>query len=197
VIWVDRCDAVARNTEVKKHLIQFHLLKDEVAYKSEGQVMHHCVASYWQLKPSHRKIFSMRNSTTNERLVTIEVNGTTVTQARGLRNAEPTSEQKHILKRFYEAMGFSEPNFVGVAVNGAGIVNLANVARNVHMRPQINGLPIHIGQNGPSLFEYVTNLDVQMPMQYGHMREERPTVRIEGSVTREGLAALQQLMNGG
>lgn len=193
----DNGDAVARNTEVKKHLIQFHLLKDEVAYKSEGQVMHHCVASYWQLKPSQRKIFSMRNSTTNERLVTIEVNGTTVTQARGLRNAEPTSEQKHILKRFYEAMGFSEPNFVGVAVNGAGIVNLANVARNVHMRPQINGLPIHIGQNGPSLFEYVTNLDVQMPMQYGHMREERPTVRIEGSVTREGLAALQQLMNGG
>jgi hypothetical protein len=65
------------------------------------------------------------------------------------------------------------------------------------MRPQINGLPIHIGQNGPSLFEYITNLDVQMPMQYGHMREERPTVRIEGSVTREGLAALQRLMNGG
>ena len=187
------------NLQVEKHLIQFHLLKDETAYKSEGQVMHHCVASYWQLKPSQRKIFSMRNDTTNERLVTIEVNGNSVIQARGVRNAEPTSEQKHILKRFYEALGFSEPSHVGVAVYGAGIGvnNLQNLTRNVQLQPRTHGLPLHIGQNGPSLFEYVTNLDVQVPMQYDHTHEARPTVRIEGSVTREGLAALQQFMRGG
>lgn len=181
--------------DVESHLIQFHLLKDETAYQSEGQIMHHCVASYWSPRQSQRKIFSMRNATTNERLVTIEINDTTVTQARGLRNAAPTSEQQHILTRFYEAMKFSEPKFVGVAVPGV----LANIANNVqlNLQPQINGLQLNVGRNGPSLFEYVTNLDVQMPMQYGHMREERPTVRLEGPATREGLAALQQLMRGG
>jgi hypothetical protein len=35
----DNGNAVARNTEVKKHLIQFHLLKDEVAYKSSGALL--------------------------------------------------------------------------------------------------------------------------------------------------------------
>jgi hypothetical protein len=193
----DNGDAVARNTEVKKHLIQFHLLKDEVAYKSEGQVMHHCVASYWQLKPSQRKIFSMRNSTTNERLVTIEVNGNSVIQARGVRNAEPNDDQKYILKRFYEAMGFSERSYIGTYVLGAGVNNLQNLARNVQLQPRIDGLPLHIGPNGPQLFEYMTTLEVQTPMQYDHTHEARPTVRIEGSVTREGLAALQRLMNGG
>ena len=45
------------------------------------------------------------------------------------------------------------------------------------------------------LYQVINN--VQAPVQYGHLHETRPIVRIEGSVTREGLVALQQLMRVG
>jgi hypothetical protein len=189
---------VAAADRLEKHLIQYHLLKDEIAYKSEGQVMSHCVATYWDPSRTNRKIYSMRNATTGKRLVTIEVSDTQVVQARGYKNAEPTAEEKHLLTRFYEQMGFQEYKLVGTAVApGRGLgVRLNDFAA---VRPYENPLtllPLRIGHDGPPLFDHITSLDVSHDHHRGGFNNA-PTVRIEGIVNPQAIGELQRHLRRG
>ena len=84
-------------------------LLDEDAYKAEGALMHHCVASYWGGRST---IYSLREGTT--RLVTIEINAyDEIVQARGPANAPPTDEQAKVLAGIYERHGWKKQAILG------------------------------------------------------------------------------------
>lgn len=179
------------NKTIQTHLIQFHLLEDETAYKSEGQVMSHCVAGYWSPENKSRAIVSMRNVTTNERLLTIELNGTTVVQERGYKNREPTAAERNLLQRFYDEKGYTKYTLT------TGIGQGVRLADMVAVRPLDNplaNLNIGIGNNGARLFEHITSMDVSQDHRGGW---DNPSVRIEGIVSREGIAELQAQMRRG
>lgn len=77
-------------------------LLDQDAYKAEGALMHHCVATYWGGRSS---IYSLREGTT--RLVTIEIDAEgQIVQARGPSNAAPTEDQAKVLAGVYERHGW-------------------------------------------------------------------------------------------
>ena len=84
---------------------------------SEGQAMHHCVASY--IRSCARRATSiwslqMHNHEGSQRILTVEVrlSSKTICQARGKRNAMPVAKGRDILRRWAVKEGLTLPGYV-------------------------------------------------------------------------------------
>lgn len=107
-------------------------LDDEWAFKSEGRLMSHCVASYWpriSADPSS-KILSLRDAVTGERYVTVEVKGQKILQEQAKGNTTPDDLCRIVLDRFYSERGLTrEVNFIA-PFNMANAIQANNIQAN-------------------------------------------------------------------
>jgi hypothetical protein len=66
---------------------------------AEGSALKHCVLSYsWSIEQGHCSIWSMTFN--GDRAVTIEVRGRQISQVRGMRNRQSTSEEFKIIQKW-------------------------------------------------------------------------------------------------
>jgi hypothetical protein len=75
--------------------------------KDEGNALNHCVASYIRriLEGTTQIVFLRKEA--EESLITIEVTGNRIIQARGLNNRTPTAEEKNWIRLYAKAKGLT------------------------------------------------------------------------------------------
>jgi PcfJ-like protein len=82
-------------------------LLTEYALQKEGIALHHCVGGYYEsVRTGNRSIFSLRKSKGGASLVTIEVMGNMIVQARAKYNAIPSQEFINMIKKWARTKGF-------------------------------------------------------------------------------------------
>lgn len=108
-----RSEKIKRDLEVGTRMVFRHnnpdhswyvtQLLSKAAYDAEGAVMDHCVGSYYGGSTS---IFSLRDEELICPLVTIEVNGKRIVQAKGYKNRAPTAEEIVVIKEWATVMSY-------------------------------------------------------------------------------------------
>lgn len=80
----------------------------------EGNMLHHCVASYTQSVIEGRTniVFLRDSKEPDTPLVTVEIRGYSIVQARGQSNRLPTSKEKDALRRYAKKKGLVVESFV-------------------------------------------------------------------------------------
>ena len=100
----------AKNGKVLHEFIQ---LKNAYDLALEGATMHHCVGSYvWRCMNGTTSIWSLRQLEKNKTvsLVTVEVAGRRIVQARAPYNALPSAEERALIQKWADTEGVEFSN---------------------------------------------------------------------------------------
>ena len=83
--------------------------KDTTEIKLEGSNLSHCVASYIKdvIDGKTRILFLRKKENPDESLVTIEIKGSDIIQARGYLNRDPIDAEKEFLLKYVKKMGLN------------------------------------------------------------------------------------------